>query len=485
MAFLDLPNELLILFPITWNTHGTDYIFIKVFSDSCQIWTQYCAIGSAAKHGYQSILEDLLNGPWLVDPDTCSSAMLQAARHGHKEAVILLLERAKNDHYSLRDDLACEFAAKNNHADIFQLLVDNGAVPTKVVDHGLGYCGLQPKEAAMWSNRTIMEFLIDWFHNPKPIYYLPTNLDKLLILFFHAHTVYGGRYQVPYSALCYAACNRDIAAARLLLQYGAKVLHRQDGLDKEDDVRPAGLFLAIEHGHIKVAKLLLKKLQGQGIPTLGGPLLCAAAACGSESLLWKLLEDGHKPDATDGAKCWTDGYDWFYSTQERLQMYTPLVWAAKFGHEDVLLMKAGLDPRMCHALHESSSFGEPPSALELAVGVDALFRVLAGGITNDEFRKDWSSSGKDHICPALAAGWIPQFEIFLERGLKLGHAQAQSDQDLFEADDTEYDFLLDSAAAGGVEMLKYAFNHGLDRPNLSDQGLPDTIRRTIRRKGLS
>jgi ankyrin repeat protein len=315
--------------------------------------------------------------------------------------------------------------------------------------------------------------------------------------------------------LCYAACNGDIATARLLLQYGAKVLHRQDGLDKENDVRPASLFLAIEHGHIEVARLLLEKLQEQGIPALGGPLLCAAAACGSESLLWKLLEDGHKSDATDGAKCWTDGYDWFYSRQERLQMYTPLVWAAKFGHEDVvrllllsgaklsplalvecvkssksipvalLLMKAGLDPRMCYALHESSNFGEPHSALELAVGDDALFRVSTGGITNDEFRKDWSSSGNDHICSALAAGWIPQFEIFPERGLKLGHAQAQSDRDPFEVDDTEYDFLLDSAAAGGVEMLKYAFNDGLDRPNLSDQDLSDTIRRTIRRQGLS
>jgi hypothetical protein len=118
------------------------------------------------------------------------------------------------------------------------------------------------------------------------------------------------------------------------------------------------------------------------------------------------------------------------------------------------------------------------------VGNDALFRVLAGGITNDEFRKDWSSPGKDHICSALAAGWIPQFDIFLERGLKLGHAQVQSDRDLFEADDTEYDFLLDSAAAGGVEMLMYAFSHGLDRPNLSDQDLSDNIRRTIRRQGL-
>ncbi|KAL2793669.1 hypothetical protein BJX66DRAFT_305453 [Aspergillus keveii] len=140
---------------------------------------------------------------------------------------------------------------------------------------------------------------------------------------------------------------------------------------------------------------------------------------------------------------------------------------------------------MCYALHESSNFGEPHSALELAVGDDVLFRVSTGGITNDEFRKDWSSSGNDHICSALAAGWIPQFEIFLERGLKLGHAQAQSDRDLFEVDDTEYDFLLDSAAAGGVEMLKYAFNDGLDRPNLSDQDLSDTIRRTIRRQGLS
>jgi ankyrin repeat protein len=171
------------------------------------------------------------------------------------------------------------------------------------------------------------------------------------------------------------------------------VLHRPDGLDKENDVRPASLFLAIEHGHIEVARLLLEKLHEQGIPTLGGPLLCAAAACGSESLLWKLLEDGHKPDATDGAKCWTDGYEWYYSRQELLQMYTPLVWAAKFGHEDVvrlllmsgaklsplalvecvkslksipvaqLLMKAGLDPRMCHALHERSHHGEPHQRL--------------------------------------------------------------------------------------------------------------------------
>jgi hypothetical protein len=31
-----------------------------------------------------------------------------------------------------------------------------------------------------------MESVIDWFDNPKPSYYLPTNLDKLLILFFHA-----------------------------------------------------------------------------------------------------------------------------------------------------------------------------------------------------------------------------------------------------------------------------------------------------------
>ncbi|KAL3441445.1 hypothetical protein BJX65DRAFT_313800 [Aspergillus insuetus] len=165
------------------------------------------------------------------------------------------------------------------------------------------------------------------------------------------------------------------------------VLHR--GLNQENDVRLTSLFLAIEHS--EVARLLLEKIQEQGIPTLGGPLLRAAAACGSESLLWKPLEDGHKLDATDGAECWTNRHDWFYSRQERLQKYTPLVWAAKFGDEDVvrllllsgakpsplalvecakssksmpvaqLLMKAGLDPRMCHALHERSDFDDPLS----------------------------------------------------------------------------------------------------------------------------
>jgi ankyrin repeat protein len=62
---------------------------------------------------------------------------------------VSLLERAMNHNYRLRDDSACEVAAKNNHADIFQLLVDNGAVPTKVVDRWLGDCDLEPKEAAM------------------------------------------------------------------------------------------------------------------------------------------------------------------------------------------------------------------------------------------------------------------------------------------------------------------------------------------------
>jgi hypothetical protein len=204
MTFLDLPNELLLsvadYLEYSWDVSALchvnrrlnalfrDYIFTKDFSDSWQIWTRFCAIGSAAKHGYQSILEDLLNGPWLVDSDTCSSAMLQAARHGHKEAVVLLLERAKNHDYSLRDDSACEVAAKNNHADIFQLLVDNGAAPTKVVDHGLGCCELGQKDAAMWSNRSIIEPIADWFDNPKPMYYLATNLDKLLILFFMPST---------------------------------------------------------------------------------------------------------------------------------------------------------------------------------------------------------------------------------------------------------------------------------------------------------
>jgi hypothetical protein len=71
-------------------------------------------------------------------------------------------------------------------------------------------------------------------------------------------------------------------------------------------VRLASLFLALEQGHINIAKLLLETLQEQGLPALGGPLLIAAAACGVESLVQKLLEGGLEPDTTKGSKCWTN-----------------------------------------------------------------------------------------------------------------------------------------------------------------------------------
>ncbi|CEL10281.1 hypothetical protein ASPCAL13402 [Aspergillus calidoustus] len=70
------------------------------------------------------------------------------------------------------------------------------------------------------------------------------------------------------------------------------------------------------------------------------------------------------------------------------------------------------------------------------------------------------------MCKALEAGWIPQFEIFQERGLKLGHSEVESDRELFAADNRcRYSELLNRAALGGFDMPKYAFDHGLDCPD--------------------
>jgi ankyrin repeat protein len=128
----------------------------------------------------------------------------------------------------------------------------------------------------------------------------------------------------------------DLATVRLLLGYEAQVLHRG-----KNDVRPTSLFLALEQGHIDIAKLLLGALQEQGVPALGGPLLCAVAACGAESLVRKLLADGLEPDTTKGSKCWTDLKN--SHETEGHEDWTPLLWASKFGQEAVvrLLLEKG------------------------------------------------------------------------------------------------------------------------------------------------
>ena len=132
-------------------------------------------------------------------------------------------------------------------------------------------------------------------------------------------------YETP---ICLAAENGHLETVRVLVKHGANV---NPVLQTGKMLHP--LRLAMESNHTEIAVCLLAEMDLVPLikdPDQQGLLLCVAAACGLEDLAKLLLRYGCDPEAV-----LVDNGEIGLRLDHDEQM-TACVWAAAFGHVDVI-----------------------------------------------------------------------------------------------------------------------------------------------------
>ena len=107
--------------------------------NSNQVQDVNAALISAARDGNENVVGKLLleNGvdPNSVDQDGFTALML-AAKNGHKEVAELLLKNGANPNHAAENGCtALIYSVQNSHKDVVRLLLENGALPNQVVKY--------------------------------------------------------------------------------------------------------------------------------------------------------------------------------------------------------------------------------------------------------------------------------------------------------------------------------------------------------------
>lgn len=116
------------------------------------------------------------------------------------------------------------------------------------------------------------------------------------------------------TAICYAAQGGHVETVRCLIEHGADTNPQFD-----DGIGMYPVSEALEGHHTETAKLLLEHMDLTTLPTDDNQksvLFCAAAACGLEAFVERLIEHGYHPET----KYYDDGeHDLFMNTKDASQ----------------------------------------------------------------------------------------------------------------------------------------------------------------------
>ncbi|KAF5638968.1 ankyrin repeat [Fusarium tjaetaba] len=311
------------------------------------------ALSHAAEKGHKDIIILLLQK--RADPDlrmTCSeefgrTALSFAAQKGHQDISQLLLDASTNDLDSSdqRGISPLSYASYGGHENIVGLLLKQGANPNPQPQPIKGYQRfLFPDTplscAASNGHDAIVNLLLEWRANVDsgrertPLSFAAEKGHKstVQLLLESGATVDSGRERTP---LSFAAENGHSSIVRLLIEKGADADSKATGLYGKGRT---SLSFAAQRGHDSVVQLLLNacvdidsKVTESKIYE-GRTPLSFAAENGHEDIVRVLLERGAKPNSTGMD---SDSY-----------VKSPMSFAAEEGYEAIigLLLEFGGDP---------------------------------------------------------------------------------------------------------------------------------------------
>ncbi|BCS21042.1 uncharacterized protein APUU_21474S [Aspergillus puulaauensis] len=268
----------------------------------------------------------------------------------------------------------------------------------------------------------------------------------------------------------YPAMNGFSKTVQCLLEHGADASPKMD-----DGSRLRPLCFAVEWCNIRLARLMLKSVDTEEIISDGketGPLLCVAAACGLQTLVRELLYGGYQAEeAQENQIEWAEEYD-----QQKA-----LDWASKFGHGGVvrLLLNHGVKPsletlgtavrhrsvRITKMLLDANADAACfPDGYILHDDCPALGPSLFELLLNQHAEQNpgYASDLSRLMQKVLRSGHIPQAQMLLDRGFRLGAILKDNPDDnggIMQSLD-----ILEFAAYGGVAALEFLFDNGFEYP---------------------
>lgn len=498
MGLLALPNEILFLIadrlPYSWDLNSFAQLNRRLYSllnshlyqrNICQ--SESSALQWAAKHGRASAVRKALDEG--ADPNTTAiypwKPFADAAAQGHDDVVRVFLEkgfdpnpttgwgRTKRHHGN-----PLWLAVTNRQEAVARLLIEHGADPNALVQGKTCLHG-----AAMNPRLSIVKFLVDGKYcdvnavdgmGYTPLVYaaqagsddvvrclLQNGADPNIVV---THR----RLSVDVTAISFAALKGYIEVIQTLIDHGA---------EPNLSLRP--MCIALAENQYDAACLLLRHTNLRELPTSEneqGILLCAAAACNSEPLVRRLLDNGCSPEARQGEEAIA------FPTQGA---WTALVWAARLGHENIasLLLERGADPdskkrlppsprplqmairkEQEHIVNLLLEHGADPNYSDGA-SIPPLFNAtLHEGIFKallehgaDPFITDNQHGMTPLIVTVVMSGNTNLARILFERGIKFEISP--------DNDPPQGRYLLQPATVGGFEMLKLMFEHGVKTPD--------------------
>ncbi|KAL2824481.1 ankyrin repeat-containing domain protein [Aspergillus cavernicola] len=354
--FIKLPSELLLFIATfleySWDISslaGVNHYFHTVLNPYLhQHKQQYSRVSTilwAAQHGSAPTIRKLLG--YIQDKSLWDTAVRLAAKHGHTQVVQLFLDarpgsdpREETSTQSLSDGLCYLLwqAATEGHETLVRSLLECGASPTKNAT-GPGvpksrWLAQSPLSAAVINGhlavvkailsstgtaRTqISDLLFPAAEKQHPDivrYLLKEGADP------NARNSHG--FHITY----HAAWKCPEPGVRALLENGAD----------PNPAMPPGVMSPLRQsllfGRMPIANMLLASILENGesdapcTQPAAPEFLCAAAACGREDLVQKLLQNGSDPNATVKDM----RTEFVFKSQ-----CTPLTWATEFEHENIV-----------------------------------------------------------------------------------------------------------------------------------------------------
>ena len=339
---------------------------------------------SAALQGDKEVLQTLLDAGLDVEAsdERGETPLMCAARGGNVDCVRLLLQRRADVHKKATSGgTPAHHAAERGDKEMLLALLDAGCE----VDTA-DCCGYTPLMRAVVFGHTDCAKLL-----------LQRGADV------HAEAKGG--------SLAHCAAwqgNKEMLLA--VLDAGcnvnsAKKIDHSLGVDHSSGETP--LMVAAERGHRDCVQLLLQRGANARASTYFGRTVAhCAAECGDKETLLAVLDAGCPVDAEDD------------------EGMTPLLFAAKGGHEDCmeLLLQRGANPG-----HRLEGLEGEPDVINFAAKSSAgALRVVLASLVQLPFLEhlfdDCYQSGSDPISLALACGchaWMP--ECWMESSLSSGN----------------------------------------------------------------
>lgn len=445
-----------------------DDVFLKNISE--KEWDGL--ISGSASRGQTRCLKLLLEAEKRLHPSiewnrTFSSLLFdglgRAASNGHVSTVRLLLEYGAP---ILRESRFCIQTLR--HMPVAKVVMDwvrqsNRSIDTQILanklyqllDDTIRLYYYHPSDDCV---RMIVQEFLDMGVNPNS----QDRRDATMRYMINLDSGYGFIY--------YPAREGFSETVRCLLEHGADATQK---MDDGSGLRP--LCFAVERCDIGVARLMLKSVNTKEIIADGkeiGPLLCVASACGFQTLVRELLYGGyHTEEIQEDRIGWVEEYD----QQKALR------WASKFGHGGIvrLLLNHGVKPNLetlgIAVRHRSVRI----TKMLLDANADAacfpdgyilhddcpalgpsLFTLLLN--RHAEQNPGYVSDLSRIMQKVLRSGHIPQAQILLDRGFRLGAIIKDNPDDNLEI--MQSLDILESAAYGGTAALKFLFDNGFEYP---------------------